>query len=187
MTLHVWNLVSVLWVSWGCLVGVWMVPGGCLVGVRWVSVRCLEGVLRPKSTSVEQSMSWNRFQMSQQQEGRRRNNPHLASARRNDPDPACLKFVDCPVSFLRVSCRCLDGVRCFLVGVWKVSVGYLKSVWMLSGGCLKGVWRVSMGCVECLNLSQGQVRTLSSQDRSNQDRSNQDRPSQDRSSQVRSS
>ena len=63
--------------------------------------------------------------MSQPQEGRR-NNPHLASARRNDP--SCLKSGVCPLSVLRVSGRCLDGA------------------WWVSGGCPVGVCKVSGGC-----------------------------------------
>ena len=46
MTLHVLTLVTVLWVSGGCLVGVWRVSERCLEGVLRVSGRCLEGVLR---------------------------------------------------------------------------------------------------------------------------------------------
>ena len=35
-----------------------------------------------------------------------------------------------------------------LVGVWRVSFGYLEGVMWVSGGCLVGVWRVSCGCLE---------------------------------------
>ena len=44
MTLHVWTLVTVLWVSIGCLEIVWRVFGNCLEGVWQVYSGCLEGV-----------------------------------------------------------------------------------------------------------------------------------------------
>ena len=57
-----------------------------------------------------------------------RNNPHLASSRRNDP--TCLNFSDS------------------LVGVLRGFVNYLEGVWRVSVGCLNGVWNLFQGCQE---------------------------------------
>ena len=44
MTLHVWTMLAVLWVSGEWLEIVWRVSGRCLTGVLQVSGRCLKGV-----------------------------------------------------------------------------------------------------------------------------------------------
>ena len=61
----------------------------------------------------------------EEEEGRRKNNPHLAFSRRNDP--TCLIFGDC------------------LVGVWRVYGNSPESVWKVSFDCLEAVLRVSGG------------------------------------------
>ena len=77
------------------------------------------------------------------EEGRRRkkrkkNNPHLAFSRRNDP--TCLIFSDCLVGVWRAYGNYLESV-------WQVSFGCLEGVLRVSERCLKGVWRESMGCL----------------------------------------
>ena len=71
-------------------------------------------------------------------EGRKqKNNPHLASSRRNGP--ICrLKFGDCLVGVWRVFGNCLDVV-------WRVSGGCLEVVLRVSGRCLEGALMVSGG------------------------------------------
>ena len=105
-----------------------------------------------------------------------RNNPHLASIRRNDP--SCLNFGDCLVSwgYLEIVWRASGGC---LVGVWRVSGGCLEGVLRVSGRCLEDVCRVSMGCLNGNLVSQNWW----CQDRSSHYRSSQDMPSLDRSSQ----
>ena len=44
LTLHVWSLVTVLWVYGNCLESVWRMSGRCLADVWQVSFGCLEGV-----------------------------------------------------------------------------------------------------------------------------------------------
>ena len=71
-------------------------------------------------------------------EGRKKkNNPHLASSRRNDP--TCLKFGDCLLGVWKMLGNCLEGVWC-----WGVSGGYLEGVLWVSGGCFKGVCRADL-------------------------------------------
>ena len=66
--------------------------------------------------------------MEEEQEEEGRNNPHLASSRKNDP--TCLNFGDC------------------LVDVYLVSGGYLEIVWRMSGRCTVAVRRVSGRCLK---------------------------------------
>ena len=61
-----------------------------------------------------------------EEEGRKEEDPNLASIERNGP--TCLKFGACLVGVLRVSGGCLEGV-------WRV----LDGVWRVGGGCLKGI------------------------------------------------
>ena len=103
----------------------------------------------------------------------KKNNPHLAFSRGNDP--TCLIFSDCLVCVWRVYGNCLESV-------WQVFFCCLEGVLRVSGRCLKGVWRESMGCLNGILVSQDWW----SQDRSSQDRSSQDRSSQDMSSYDRS-
>ena len=44
LTLHVWSLVTVLWVYGNCLESVWRMSGRCLAGVLWLSGGCLKSV-----------------------------------------------------------------------------------------------------------------------------------------------
>ena len=105
---------------------------------------------------------------------KKKNNPHLAFSRRNDP--TCLIFGDCLVGVWMVYGNCLEGV-------WWVSGRCPLAVWRVFGRWFKGVWRESMKCFKGILVSQDWW----SQDRSSQDRSSQDRSSQNRSSQDRSS
>ena len=75
----------------------------------------------------------------------RKNNPHLAFSRRNDP--TCLIFSDCLVGVWRVYGNCLEGV-------WQVSFGCLEGFLRVSGRCLKGVWSESMGYLNSILVSQ---------------------------------
>ena len=61
--------------------------------------------------------------MSQEEEeGRKKKNPHLASTGRNDP--TCLKFGSCLVGVLRISGGCLDGVL-------RLSMRYPNGLWFV--------------------------------------------------------
>ena len=100
-------------------------------------------------------------------EGRRKKNPHLASTVK--------KFGGSLVGVLRVSGGCLDGV--WMVSA-KISYGCLECVWMVSAGYL---WSVGF-----LDVSEGQVRTGFSQERSGQDRSGQVNTGHVKSGQVKS-
>ena len=71
-------------------------------------------------------------------EGRKKNNPHLASSRRNGP--TWLNFGDCLE--VKVVYKLYGGC---LVGVYWLSEVCLEGVWKVPGGCLEGVSRVSMG------------------------------------------
>ena len=90
---------------------------------------------KPNSTSVDWSRSWLCFP-AEEEEGRRKSNPHLAFNRGNGP--ICLDFGDCLLGVWRVFGNCLEGV-------WQVSVGCLIGVLRVSGRCLEGVLRMSGG------------------------------------------
>ena len=82
-------------VSRGCRKGAWRVSEWCLEGLFRVSGECLANSTRtckPNSTSIGWSRSCFFFPIEGRRKEGRRNNPHLASSRRNDP--TCLNFGD---------------------------------------------------------------------------------------------
>ena len=114
---HLWTF-NIIPSTFLAIAIIWMRISHIVNPILWV-IGCIilsnsTPTCKPNSTSVGLSRSWLCFPTEEEEQEEGRNNPHLASSRRNAPTCGC----GCPVGVRRVSnvvgtmsWWCLDSVR----------------------------------------------------------------------------